>query len=291
MPVENALVDTWMRHAVADGGDWLQSSRDFWVSYAVAAGGAWLLAYVFFKKRWWLRKVIQRDPRPSDVRREIGGSLLAGGIFGLTAVGTLWLRELGWTQIYSEIDAHGWVWFWSSIVIAIIVHDAYFYWTHRLMHHRALFRWFHRVHHESKNPSPWASYCFGPLEAVVQAGIMPLLLIALPMHLLAFGVFMGWQIMVVVLGHTGYECFPPWLMDLWLGKLLNTPTNHVQHHEKLRCNYGLYLNLWDRLMGTNHRDYESRFREVTTRAAQGAPIEPAIVWTTRGETGNGFSSP
>ena len=97
--------------------------------------------------------------------------------------------------------------------------------------------------------------------------------------------------MVVVLGHTGYECFPPWLMDSWLGKLLNTPTNHVQHHEKLRCNYGLYLNLWDRLMGTNHRDYESRFREVTTRAAQGAPIEPAIVWTTRGETGNGFSSP
>ena len=45
------------------------------------------------------------------------------------------------------------------------------------------------------------------------------------------------------------------------------------HHEKLRGNYGLYFNIWDRLMGTNHADYEARFREVTTRpkTAEQAP--------------------
>jgi sterol desaturase/sphingolipid hydroxylase (fatty acid hydroxylase superfamily) len=37
------------------------------------------------------------------------------------------------------------------------------------------------------------------------------------------------------------------------------------HHETLRGNYGLYFNIWDRLMGTNHAQYEARFREVTTR--------------------------
>lgn len=34
---------------------------------------------------------------------------------------------------------------------------------------------------------------------------------------------------------------------------------------ELKGNYGLYFNVWDRLMGTNHPDYEARFREVTTR--------------------------
>ena len=56
-------------------------------------------------------------------------------------------------------------------------------------------------------------------------------------------------------------------MDTWLGKVINTATNHVQHHEKPRGNYGLYFNVWDRLMGTNHRDYEARFREVMGRIA------------------------
>jgi len=234
-----------------------------WVRYFIVAGVAWLLAYGVFRKRWRPRKIIPQYPEASDVRRELGWSLLTALIYGLVGAGTFVLARLGWTQLYRRIDAHGHAWFWCSIVIAIFVHDTYFYWTHRLMHHRRLFRWFHRVHHESMNPSPWAAYAFGPLEALVQAGIFPLLAIAMPMHPLAFMVFMLWQITLNVLGHTGYEYHPRWLMDSWLGKFLNTPTNHVQHHEKLRGNYGLYFNVWDRLMGTNHRDYEARFREVT----------------------------
>ena len=61
---------------------------------------------------------------------------------------------------------------------------------------------------------------------------------------------------------------PRWLMNSPLRFVLNTPTNHVMHHEKMRGNYGLYFNVWDRLMGTNHPDYESRFREVTSRNRQ-----------------------
>ena len=74
-----------------------------------------------------------------------------------------------------------------------------------------------------------------------------------------------WQITFNIIGHTGFEIYPKWLMDSWLGKILNTPTNHAMHHEKLRGNYGLYFNIWDRLMKTNHADYEKRFREVTGR--------------------------
>jgi hypothetical protein len=66
-------------------------------------------------------------------------------------------------------------------------------------------------------------------------------------------------------GHTGYEFHAKWLMDSWLGKFLNTPTNHIQHHDSFKGNFGLYFNYWDRWMGTNHPDYEKRFREVTSR--------------------------
>lgn len=236
-----------------------------WIRYALFAGIAWLLAYVLFKKHWWRRKIIQRDPLPSDVRREMKWSALTALVYGLGGTATILLGKLGGMQFYRKIETHGWLWFGCGIVIAIVVHDTYFYWTHRLMHHRRLFRWFHRVHHESTNPSPWAAYSFGPLEAVVQVGIFPLLAFTLPMHPLAFLIFMIFQIAFNVAGHTGYEYGPRWLMKSWLGKFINTPTNHVQHHEKMRGNYGLYFNIWDRLMGTNHRDYESRFHEVTTR--------------------------
>jgi Delta7-sterol 5-desaturase len=86
-----------------------------------------------------------------------------------------------------------------------------------------------------------------------------------PIHPLAFGTIMLWQIVFNVIGHTGYKFHPRWLMDTWLGRVLNTPTNHAMHHEKMVGNYGLYFNVWDRLMGTNHERYEERFRAVTAR--------------------------
>ena len=240
---------------------------DIALRYFLLVGIAWLLGYVLFRRRWFHRKIIASFPKSGEVRREIGYSLLSIFIFGLIGAATITAARHGWTQFYWRISDHGWGWFGLSIVCAIFLHDPYFYWTHRLMHHPKLFGVFHRVHHLSHNPSPWASYAFAPLEAVVQASIFPLAVTVVPMHPLAFALFMFWQITFNVLGHTGYEFHPHGLMDSWLRRILNTPTNHIMHHEKLRGNYGLYFNIWDRLMGTNHEEYEKRFREVTSRPA------------------------
>jgi sterol desaturase/sphingolipid hydroxylase (fatty acid hydroxylase superfamily) len=235
------------------------------IRYALIAGLAWLLCYVFFSRRWFHRKIIAHLPQSSEVWREVRYSALSLVIFGIVGALTAGAVRQGWTQIYWRIDERGAGWFWLSVVCAIFLHDAYFYWTHRLMHHRRLFRWFHRTHHLSHNPTPWAAYAFDPLEAFVQAAIVPLAITIMPMHPLAFVLFMGWQIFFNVIGHTGYEYNRRWLMDTWLGRFLNTPTNHIMHHEKMRGNYGLYFNFWDRLMRTNHDDYEERFRAVTSR--------------------------
>lgn len=233
--------------------------------YAMLAGIAWLLAYVIFYRRWRHRKVVQKLPAATEIRREMLYSAISVVIFAAVGALTILVAKQGWTQIYTRPGLYPTWWFWTSIGCAIVLHDTWFYWTHRLMHHRKLFRHFHRVHHLSHNPSPWAAYAFNPAEAVVQAMIFPLAVMVMPMHPAAFAIFMIWQIVHNIVGHTGFETYPRWLMDSWLGKILNTPTNHAMHHEKLRGNYGLYFNVWDRLMKTNHVDYESRFREVTSR--------------------------
>ncbi|QIF02724.1 sterol desaturase family protein [Roseimicrobium sp. ORNL1] len=240
------------------------STIELTVRYALLAGIAWLLCYVIFKRKWFARKIIAKFPKGREVWREIGYSAMSMVVFAMVGALTIIASRHGYTQIYRKISDHSMLWFVLSIVIAIFIHDAWFYWTHRLMHHRKLFKVFHRVHHLSHNPTPWAAYAFSPLEAAVQAAIFPIVVTVMPMHLYAFGIFMLWQIAYNIVGHSGYEVHPRWLMNTPLKYLMNTPTNHVMHHESMRGNYGLYFNFWDRLMGTNHANYEERFRQVTS---------------------------
>jgi lathosterol oxidase len=85
---------------------------------------------------------------------------------------------------------------------------------------------------------------------------------------------MTWQIAFNVLGHCGYEIFPRWFLGSGAGRFLNTPTHHAMHHEKVGANYGLYFNVWDRLLGTNHPDYERRFAKVTATPRGPAADDP-----------------
>ena len=232
--------------------------------YLIYCGIAWVLGYWLFKRAWFHRKIISRFPRSRDIWRDIGLSVSSILIFSVVAGLTYLAAKKGWTQIYWKRAEHSQVWFWTSIVCTIFLHDAWFYWTHRLMHHKKLFKWFHKAHHLSHNPTPWTAYAMDPLEALVNAMIFPLAALTLPLHLHAFSLFMVWQIVFNVAGHAGYEFYPRWSLRTPLGWILNTPTNHVMHHEKLRGNYGLYFNLWDRLMGTNHAEYEKRFTEITS---------------------------
>jgi sterol desaturase/sphingolipid hydroxylase (fatty acid hydroxylase superfamily) len=227
---------------------------------------AYLFFYVAFRVRLRHRRVAPSDPTAGQVRREIAYSLRSIAVFGFVTLAVIVAARAGLTRLYGRVQEYGWGWFFVSIGVMIVLHDTYFYWTHRLMHHRLLYRLVHRTHHRSISPTPWAAYAFSPAEALVQAGIGPLIVFSIPTHPLAFTAFMVWQITFNVLGHCGYEIFPGWFLRSPLGWFLNLVTHHAQHHEKFRANYGLYFNVWDRLMGTNHRDYESRFQEAVAES-------------------------
>jgi sterol desaturase/sphingolipid hydroxylase (fatty acid hydroxylase superfamily) len=235
--------------------------------YALLAGAAWLVFYVAFRRALRRRRVSRHDPSTRQVGREVLQSLRSIALFGLVTGTVVYAALSGWTRLYWRVDEYGWAWLVGSVGVMVLLHDTYFYWTHRLMHHRRLFRLVHRTHHLSTSPTPWAAYAFSPAEALVQAGIGPLIVFTIPTHPLAFAAFMGWQVAFNVLGHCGYEVFPRWFPRSGAGVVLNSVTHHALHHEKFNANFGLYFNVWDRLLGTNHPDYQARF-EVATGAGE-----------------------
>ena len=150
----------------------------------------------------------------------------------------------------------GWPYLLGSVGLMVLLHDAYFYWAHRLMHARPLYRFFHAVHHRSTNPSPWAAFSFHPLEAAVEAGIIFAIAFLIPCHPLALLGFMVVMTAFNVSGHVGYEFLPRWLTAGRVGRLLNTPTAHNLHHQHHRTNFGLYFRFWDIVCRTTGGDYE-----------------------------------
>jgi sterol desaturase/sphingolipid hydroxylase (fatty acid hydroxylase superfamily) len=223
-----------------------------------------------------------RDPRPGKLQgsmpglpqlaREIAWSVAAVAIFGLVNAVLAGYGILAHSRFYTDIAQYGWAWFWLSIPLMILVHDAYFYWTHRLMHTRALFRTFHAVHHLSINPTPFTAYSFHPAESVVQALGVVLIIFIMPSHPLALILFQTISTAINVYGHLGYEIYPHGFSRHWLGRWINTSTAHNLHHKTARHNYGFYFLLWDRLLGTLEPSYEARYAEARGREVATARI-------------------
>jgi Delta7-sterol 5-desaturase len=227
------------------------------VRYFIFAGLAYFVFYVWQRQAFIHRKIQQKFPDWKQHRRDIFYSVLSGFIFGTMGILVILARKNGYTMLYSDIQEYGVLYLVFSIIALIFIHDTYFYWTHRLMHHPKLFKWIHKVHHQSHNPSPWTSFAFHPTEAVIEA--------AFPIHPLAAFILLLYSIIMNVLGHTGFEYHSKDFLKHKFFKWFNTPTHHNMHHQYSRGNYGLYFNIWDRIMKTNDVNYEKRFDEIQER--------------------------
>ncbi len=230
--------------------------------YLLVAGVAFLVFYGI-RKRVWLPKRIQPElPHGSDYFREISYSILTAIVFAGVGYVVFLTPVVHYTRAYFTIGDRGVGYLVLSVFLIILIHDTYFYWTHRLMHHPAVYRWVHKVHHVSTNPSPWAAMAFHPIEAVIEAGIIVLVAFLFPVHPLAIGIFLLFMMLYNVYGHLGYELYPKGFANGRIGKWINTSVNHNQHHQYFKGNYGLYFLFWDRLMGTIRPDYEQQFEAV-----------------------------
>lgn len=239
--------------------------------YLVGATAVAALVWLLDRTAWRSRRIQARRATPGDVRRELLLSLRSVLIFGTVGAFTVWAIRNGWfPRVDGAMSPAG-----STLLLAamILAHDAYFYWTHRAMHHPRLFRSFHRLHHRSVTPTPFAAYAFAVPEALVMVAFMPLWLALVATPDIVTFVFMIVQVLRNVMGHAGMELHARGWADHPVLKWVSTTTHHDLHHSGgFNGNFGFYFTFWDKLMGTELPHYVEVYRQVTGTAPHGTAL-------------------
>lgn len=136
------------------------------------------------------------------------------------------------------------------VIIAFIIGDFKYYWSHRLAH-RVRWWWMaHVVHHSSEHYNlttalrqPWTNHISGAI------------IISVPMVLLGFH-----PLLIAFVGALNL-LYQFWIhtevidkMPRWVEAVFNTPSHHRVHHgrnpEYLDTNYAGTLIIWDKMFGT-----------------------------------------
>lgn len=236
-----------------------------YIQYFVIAGIIYLVFWKFLRKKLKHLFIMKKFPKKKHIDREIKYSIISLTITKIFGGSIILFYYAGYTLIYDEINEYGMFYTVLSFFLAIFIHDTYFYWTHRLMHHPKIYRKVHLVHHKSINPSPWAAFAFHPYEALISGLIIPVLIFVLPMHMSVVVLFFLFSLVKNIWGHLGYELFPSGFTKSKLFGVNTTTTHHSLHHKKFNGNYGFYFTFWDRIMKTEVEKYHEEFESVATR--------------------------
>ncbi len=223
------------------------------VSYGFIVARYFLLVGLFYfcfwkRKSQWLskRQIYQTLPGGDQIFSEIKWSLATSGVFAVTGVfvGAFWQK--GYSQIYLDLTKFGYWYLPVSLILMMGIHELYFYLSHRWMHKPRWFSRIHYIHHQSLQPSPWASFSFHPLEACIEALILPLLIFLIPVHPVVFIAYLTLMTVSAAINHLGFE--------IWLGsRFFITGTHHSHHHRHYRSNFGLYFTFLDRVFQTEFK--------------------------------------
>jgi Delta7-sterol 5-desaturase len=232
---------------------WIFSSFLVPVLYLVVANLFYIILYVG-KIKYKNSKIQTDNATCTQIKRELLCSSISLAVFTGMGFSVFLLHHYGFSRIYFDIRKYGMGYFFLSILLMIVFHDMYFYWTHRLLHQPGWYEKIHQVHHLSSNPSPFTSLSFHPLEAIIQAAVLPLIIVIIPSHAFAIFIFLVYMVYKNVRGHAGYEFTSgDYRQNKW-NRLHSYSVHHNLHHSHGRGNYGLYFTIWDRLMKTLRKE-------------------------------------
>jgi Delta7-sterol 5-desaturase len=261
MPTDLTLIDAALRVFpnvfLFDGG-----------RYVVATILMSLVLLAVHATSWRARIIQDRRPTRADYVRELSTSVRTVFVYALAATPVLWARSHGIGAPFYQGTPPMWeVAAW--VVVLLVTHDAWFYWTHRLLHRPAWFKRWHRTHHKTVTPTPFTAYAFDWREAFVHVAMPLAMQFVFTIPWSAFFIFLGIMIVRNVWGHCGTELHPRGFADHWFWQHFTTTTHHDLHHSGgFGCNFGLYFTWWDRICGTEHPRYREIFREITDRTTK-----------------------
>lgn len=224
----------------------------FWI-VAYAAGVAIMfsvgMAIIQINKRHPERKIQKRQPTHS-ARKDIISSLKQIAVTATCLAIGFFSQWKGWTITPVELS---WWSFPVFFAISVVLHDAWFYAGHRLLHTKALYR-FHKPHHMTITPTVWSNDAGSSVDTLFAHSYYALVLFVIPMPALSLVGHRLFDQISAIIGHSGYEYFAnatsraPWPMIC--------VTYHDQHHSEFVYNYANYFSWWDRIFGTIHPHYD-----------------------------------
>jgi lathosterol oxidase len=207
--------------------------------YFFVAGIQYLLWYKF-KPDVYLKELDQSKTNPLQEIIYSVQSVVA------MAVVTAFIRvELDRNSyLYYNISDHGWVYFFTSIVLILLVTEFLVYWVHRLEHdNRWLYNHWHYMHHEFIQITPFCGWAFHPLDSLSQALPMFIVPFVFPVH---YNLHMFLTLLLAVWGILIHDN-----MSFWPNSWILYAAHHTIHHDTgRRKNYGQFLTVWDRIFGT-----------------------------------------
>jgi Delta7-sterol 5-desaturase len=226
---------------------------------------AYFLVWKLFKKRlhnWRIQLNERADAK--QIKSELKNALLVFLVGAFSSSIILYLNSLGYNKIYKNFDDYSLSWGITSFFVIWIIDDAWFYWVHRLLHNKSIYHYIHEVHHRSIDVTPFSSMSFHFVEAFLLSSWIFPVSFAIPIPVTILGIFQLLGLFNNVKAHLGYEIYPAIFNRGWL-QLLTSSTYHNMHHSKFNGNYGLHFRFWDKVCGTEFRDYKTTFAQVQKR--------------------------
>lgn len=226
--------------------------------YFLMAGGAYCLFYQPFKSIESVSLPKSLSPTWQAIKHDIQLSIISSAIFAIAAASIVTAYNLGITRLYSDGDRYGLWYLGASYIIVLILQDTYFYFTHRFFHHPLLFSWLHQGHHQSRHPTPWTSFAFDPLEAIVQSLFLMAIAFIIPLHFITLIAVLTTMTIWAIVNHLGLDRLPLTFPHHWLGNWFIGPAHHSIHHLKYTKHYGLYFTFWDKFLNTEDLNYSPK---------------------------------
>lgn len=240
------------------------------VMFLVVIGRYFLIAGLFQwwfykgnKAKWESRRLSTKTVSKEQFQREVKWSIITAIIFSISGALTAVLWQKGYTKLYFDLYEYGLWYLPLSLLISMLIHETYYYWLHRWMHKPKVFKLLHKVHHDSNTTSAWTAFSFHPLEGLLQAIVLPLTILILPMHLYVLLTQLTIMTFSSVINHLEIEVYPKRFNKHFIGRWMIGATHHSLHHKQFRYNFGLYFTFWDKLGSTESPKFDTVFESKT----------------------------
>lgn len=198
--------------------------------------------FCYWMTYWLFSTIIPADPRsrnikPShNVERIVARNMMI--LFAIAPV--IWYTIPDISDYFTDN-------YITRFMFSIIVTDAWFYFSHRVLHMPQFYKW-HKQHHQFYIPYPLVALYAHPIEVIfcdaISVGLAPAMI---RMSTYEFQIWMIFMALHSLLLHSKYKY----------------GNEHTYHHGKILKNYGLFF-IVDRILGSYHDELKLQ-QEINTQ--------------------------